>query len=78
MEPVELLRKIVEIPSTFPNEERLGCFLEEELGRYGFETFRIPISDGRFNVVGERGNSGKPILFYGHMDTVPLYGKWNT
>ncbi|MBU1166759.1 M20/M25/M40 family metallo-hydrolase [Candidatus Micrarchaeota archaeon] len=78
MESIDLLRKIVAIPSTFPNEEGLGCFLEERLKELGFKTSRIPISDGRFNVVGEQGNSGKPILFYGHMDTVPLYGKWDS
>jgi len=27
-------------------------------------------------VVGERGTTGRPILFYGHMDTVPVYGQW--
>ncbi|MFA4983590.1 MAG: M20/M25/M40 family metallo-hydrolase [Candidatus Micrarchaeia archaeon] len=78
MESLELLKKTVSINSIFGNESRLGEFLEQQLKEAGFETRRIPISDGRFNVVGERGTRGKPVLFYGHMDTVPVYGNWKS
>lgn len=69
---------MVSINSIFGNERALGEFLEQQLKAAGFATQRIPIADGRFNVVGERGTRGKPILFYGHMDTVPVYGSWKS
>jgi succinyl-diaminopimelate desuccinylase len=72
------LRKMVSIDSIFPKERALAIFLESQLKERGFTTKRIPIpgSRDRFNVVGERGLKGKSILLYGHMDTVPVYGKW--
>lgn len=78
MDPVLLLEKIVSINSVFPRERRLGVFLERELGLRGFRTRRVPLpgKGGRFNIVGERGTRGKPLLLFGHMDTVPVYGKW--
>ena len=76
MEPVALLRRIVSIDSVFGNERKLAEFLERELKERGFRTRRIPISPGRFSVVGDRGSRGRPILLFGHMDTVPPYGKW--
>lgn len=30
----------------------------------------------RFNLLASRGNKGNALAFYGHMDTVPPYGKW--
>jgi acetylornithine deacetylase len=76
MEPVALLRKIVSINSVFGGEQGLSEFLEGELQKQGFGTKRIPVSPGRFSVVGERGSRGKPLLFFGHLDTVPPYGEW--
>ncbi len=81
MESIELLRRIVSIDSTFPNEARLADFLAGELERAGFSTVmqRFGGSSGvraGYNVLATRGNdeSGKPLLLYGHMDTVPPYG----
>ncbi len=76
MEPVSLLRKIVSINSVFGSERKLSEFLEGQLKLRGFRTRRVQISPGRFNVIGQRGKRGKPILLFGHMDTVPPYGKW--
>ena len=78
MDPVGLLRKLVAIDSVFPNELRIAEFVEAQLQERGFMTRRVEVSDGRFNVVGERGSVGKPMLFYGHLDTVPVYGKWSS
>jgi len=54
----------------------MGEFLEGQLAKCGFSVKRVEIAPGRFNVVGERGSRGKPVLLYGHMDTVPAYGDW--
>lgn len=69
---------MVSINSIFPNERALAEFLEGQLKERGFSTHRVPIAEGRFNVVGERGHNGKPVVLYGHMDTVPVYGKWTS
>ena len=71
-----LLKKIVSINSVFGSESEMGEFLEGQLQTRGFAVRRVEIAPGRFSVVGERGSRGKPILLYGHMDTVPPYGKW--
>ncbi|MFA6328945.1 MAG: M20/M25/M40 family metallo-hydrolase, partial [Candidatus Micrarchaeia archaeon] len=76
MEQMALLRKLVSINSVFGSEGEMGEFLEAQLARQGFSVRRVEIAPGRFNVVGERGSRGKPILLYGHMDTVPPYGEW--
>jgi succinyl-diaminopimelate desuccinylase len=74
MEPVELLRKLVSINSVFPNERELAGFLVEELERYRFDVRLQEFGEGRVNVLAERGSSGKPLLLYAHMDTIPAYG----
>ncbi len=76
MNEVELLRKLVSINSIFPNEGELGEFLEGYLKDIGFRVERQYISEGRFNLLAERGSEGTAILLYGHMDTVPEYGGW--
>jgi len=75
---VELLKKLVSMNSIFPNERPLAEFMEQQLQERGFRTKRIYISENRFNVVGERGAEGKPVMLYGHLDTVPVYGKWSS
>ncbi|MEM3839512.1 MAG: M20/M25/M40 family metallo-hydrolase [Candidatus Micrarchaeaceae archaeon] len=78
MHAEEILERLVGIDSTFPHEGRLGNFIESYLKSCGFSTQRQYLSGGRFNVLAERGNTGKAILFYGHMDTVPKYGNWKS
>ncbi|VVC00217.1 [LysW]-lysine/[LysW]-ornithine hydrolase [uncultured archaeon] len=74
MDHLTLLKKIVSINSVFPNERKAGEFLERCLKARGFRTRRVHLPDGRFNIVGERGTRGKPLLLFGHYDTVPPYG----
>ncbi|GAA1989605.1 M20/M25/M40 family metallo-hydrolase [Kitasatospora viridis] len=65
---VGLLRRMVEIPSTTGNEDRLVNQLVDEMSRLGFRA-RV---DGVGNAIGELGNPGAPlILLLGHLDTVP-------
>ena len=78
MEPLPLLKKLVSINSVFGSEGEIGEFLEAKLRENGFAVRRVEIAPGRFSVVGERGSRGKPILLYGHMDTVPPYGEWKS
>ena len=74
----ELLRKLVSINSIFPNEKELVEFLEVYLKDLGFSVSRQFVSENRFNIIAEKGSGSKSLLFYGHMDTVPVYGSWNT
>ncbi|VVC01085.1 [LysW]-lysine/[LysW]-ornithine hydrolase [uncultured archaeon] len=76
MDSVDVLKKLISINSVFGNELEMAVYLDERLRQVGFSTDRVTLSDARYNVVGERGRRGKPILFFGHMDTVPPYGKW--
>lgn len=78
MNEVELLEKLVSINSVFPNERQLAEFLESHLQQLGFETKRLELGPGRFNVLAEKKGAGPVVMFYGHMDTVPPYGKWDT
>ena len=77
MDTITWLRELVSIKSVFPNELEIAEYLEARLKKLGFSTKRIYISENRFNVVGERGTTGKEIMLYAHMDTVPVYGDWN-
>ncbi|MFH2105700.1 MAG: M20/M25/M40 family metallo-hydrolase [Candidatus Micrarchaeota archaeon] len=74
---IKLLSELIAMDSVFPNEARMGEFLEQKLQELGFKTTRNYISENRFNVLAEKG-SGRRIMLYGHMDTVPRYGDWHT
>jgi acetylornithine deacetylase/succinyl-diaminopimelate desuccinylase-like protein len=78
MDVENLLSKLVSIDSSFPNESRIGEFIEGYLRETGMVTRRQYVSEGRFNIFAERKGRGKPILLYGHMDTVIPHGRWHT
>ncbi len=78
MKTKNILTSLVSIPSVFPNEEKMGIFLEGILQKEGFKTKRHYLSKKRFNLFAEKGSGVSAVLFYGHMDTVPVYGKWKT
>jgi len=65
---VDLLCRMLEIYSPSGKEEQIASFIEEELGRLGFEAVR---RDKVGNVYGEIGSDFYSILLCGHMDTVP-------
>ena len=78
METKDLLRKIVNINSVFPNEIKLAIFLENYLKEIGFSAKRQEVSKERFNVLGQKGHGKKCVLFYGHMDTVQVCQGWSS
>ena len=73
---MDLLEELVSIPSQTGEERRIAERLEELLAQRGFSTRRLEIAPGRFNVLAERGGSGKRIGLYGHMDTVAPAEGW--
>lgn len=71
MKTIDLLKKLVSIPSSFPHEKELGNFLAEYLKEKGFTVKKIITGKDRSNVVATYGKTNKYLGFYGHMDTVP-------
>ena len=74
----ELLKKLVSIPSIFPNEQKVALWIEEFLKAQGFKVQRQKVGNNRWNLLAEKGRGKSSLLFYGHMDTVPRYGNWDT
>ncbi|MFN8007247.1 MAG: [LysW]-lysine hydrolase [Terriglobia bacterium] len=66
-EEVELLRRMVEIPSPSREEGPLSHFLVEYLKGKGFYAYQ----DGVKNVIGVLGSGEKTVILLGHIDTVP-------
>lgn len=70
----ELLRKLVDIPSVFPNEEEALLFLERELAAFGLKPRRIDVEERRFNLLCRIGNGPVRVCLNAHIDTVPPSG----
>jgi|GEM_PF-892537 len=72
----QLTQKLVSIRSDYPNrdEYEMGDFLSSLLEEMGFkiELQYLDETKKRFNVFATRGSGAKAVLFYGHLDTVPL------
>src|SRR5215831_15171231 len=74
MDVVALTRALIDIESVTPNESRVGEFLFAELNQLGWQTAKMPVEDGRFNVYAIQPGSSKPdAVFSTHMDTVPPF-----
>ncbi len=67
MDPVALLRRMIEIPSPSGEESALAAFLVETMSALGF-TVSV---DAAGNAVGVLGDGPADIVLLGHMDTVP-------
>lgn len=68
----KLLEEMISINSVYPNEYRLGKFLRAYLASQGFTVITQRVSAKRYNIFARRGNGKKAVLFYGHLDTVPV------
>ncbi len=78
MDAETILRKLVSIKSPFPEELEIGNYLEGYLRGLGFRVEKQQVEENRYNILAEKGEGGEALLFYGHMDTVPLYGTWES
>lgn len=71
---LDLLRRLVELESPSDNKpavDALGRFLESELVRFGGKVSFVPQEkSGNHLKAVFAGNSGRPILLLGHLDTV--------
>ena len=76
----ELLKKLVEINSVYPNEEEISNFCIDLLKDLNFVIDVVVIGIGRKNILAKRGKGDTAILFYGHLDTVGVVNseEWNT
>jgi len=86
---VEILKKLISIPSPYYEEKEICLYLEEQLKELGFsvqrqEVRRTAVNGGEarelvhFNVLGEKGEGEKSFLLYAHIDTVPVVKAWKT
>ena len=85
MDPIELTRQLVEIPSTTYHEHDVGVFLHDWLEAQGWAVERMPVprpeqgtpgAEGggeRFNVYASKAGVTPEVVFSTHFDTVPPY-----
>lgn len=71
----DLLAKLVDIPSVFPNEEEVMLFLERELATLGMKPMRIDVEEGRFNLLCRIKTGSPQVCLNAHADTVPVSGQ---
>jgi acetylornithine deacetylase len=90
LDPVEILERLVAIPSVNPmgreaigptyGEARLTAFLEETFKRMGLTTQRQPVTPGQDNLIARLDgdpapqDGGRVVLLDAHQDTVPVDG----
>lgn len=72
---LELLQRLVDIPSVFPKEEEVMLYLERDLLTLGLRPRRIAIEEGRFNLLCTQGSGSPHICLNAHSDTVPPNGR---
>jgi acetylornithine deacetylase len=74
MDAITLTRQLVDIESISGNEAAVGNYLYGALCRVGYQTRRMPVEGGRFNVYATSPEQPNPeIVFSTHMDTVPPF-----
>ena len=71
----QLLEKLVDIPSVFPEEEKIMLFLERELATLGLAPRRLEVAPRRFNLLCSIGSGSPRICLNAHSDTVPANGE---
>ena len=69
MNPFELTKKLISIPSVTGMEREIGEFLSSYLASLGYRVERQDVTGDRFNVMAFAGDGR--IMFCTHIDTVP-------
>src|SRR3954464_10945941 len=73
-DPIKFTRQLVDIESITGNEAACGELLHRELSALGMNVKRIPVTDGRFNVLATFDATPFPEVFLStHFDTVPPF-----
>jgi acetylornithine deacetylase len=70
LDPIELARQLIDIPSPTGDEFAVGAFLHDLLERLGFGCRRSEVTPGRFNLFASAGGRAR-VLINSHIDTVP-------
>lgn len=82
IEEIELLAKLIEIPSQIGvnKEKEISFFLADLLKKNGFSVEMFEFAKDRPNIIAKYRfkNSGPTIIFNGHMDTAPYYNEQNS
>ena len=71
---IRLLAELVNIPSVGPEEHEILLFLEGELRRLGLAPERIPVAEGRFDLLCRIGSVSPILCLNAHADTVSPSG----
>src|SRR5215470_5037329 len=69
MNPFELTKRLLAIPSVTGTEREIGEFLFSHLSSLGYRVERQPVAGDRFNVFAFAGEGR--VMFCTHLDTVP-------
>jgi acetylornithine deacetylase len=72
MNPAELLKNLINIPSVTGEEAQIGLFLNELLKKAGFNVLIQTVEGSRNNLFADTGSPSKIVLCT-HMDTVPPF-----
>jgi acetylornithine deacetylase/succinyl-diaminopimelate desuccinylase-like protein len=72
---LNLLGRLVDIPSVFPEEEEITLFLEREYASMGLKPQRIDVAPRRFNILCSIGSGSPRLCLNAHADTVPPNGE---
>src|SRR3954466_14814557 len=73
-DPIRFTRQLVDVESITGNEIACGELLASELSALGMKVKRIPVKDGRFNVLATFRATPFPEVFLStHFDTVPPF-----
>ncbi len=70
---LELLREMIDTPSTTGDEAGIAAILERELEREGYRVTRQEVLPGRDNLLAVRDGEAPRLFFSTHIDTVPPF-----
>ncbi len=80
MDIIKTTKRLISTPSVYPEEGKISSVLRQLLTDAGCTVRRERVAAGRYNLYGTKGSGDRSILFYGHMDTVPVVrpNDWQT